>query len=57
MRNIRWQKLRETVEEEQNLDGGNGEWTIKVKCDSETLMDHSTMSEQTADKDAFRPSA
>jgi hypothetical protein len=57
MRNIRWQKLRETVEEVQNLDGGNGEWPIKVKCDSETLMDHSTMSEQTADKDAFRPSA
>lgn len=57
MRNIRWQKLRETAEEEQTLDGGNGEQTIKVKCDSETLMDHSTMSEQTADKDAFRPSA
>jgi hypothetical protein len=57
MRNIRCQKPRKTVEEEQNLDGGNVEWTIKVKCDSETLMDHSTMSEQTADKDAYRPSA
>jgi hypothetical protein len=37
MRNIRWQKPRETVEEEQNLVGGNVKWTIKVKCDSETL--------------------